>query len=232
MRLQVREGSTGYSPAKSSRSALFRYRERRQVCTKPTPAMAFPMLLVYRYLFPAMWLSWAAYWWAMSRNVKATVRHESLRSRLSHIVPLAVAVGLLWLPNAPFPLLEERILPRAAWPFWTGAAATLVGLLFSVSARAYLGRNWSGTVTVKEDHELITSGPYSVVRHPIYTGLLLAFMGSAFARGDLGGVAAVALVLWAFWRKLRMEECWMREQFGEKYVAYSQRVPALIPFLL
>jgi protein-S-isoprenylcysteine O-methyltransferase Ste14 len=190
------------------------------------------MLLVYRYLFPAMWLGWALYWWAMSLNVKPTARHESVRSRLLHIVPLAMAMGLLWLPRALLPLLGERILPRAAWTFWMGAAVTLAGLLFSVLARAYLGGNWSGTVTVKENHELVTGGPYSLVRHPIYTGLLLAIMGSAFARGDLAGVAAVALAFWALWRKLGIEERWMHEQFGEKYVAYSQRVAALVPYLL
>jgi protein-S-isoprenylcysteine O-methyltransferase Ste14 len=190
------------------------------------------MQLVYRSLFPAMWLSWAAYWWAMSRNVKATVRHETVGSRLMHIVPLALAMGLLWRPNVSVSLLDQRVLPRAAWAFWIGAVVTLFGLLFSVWARAYLGRNWSGTVTVKENHELITSGPYRFVRHPIYTGLLLAFIGSAFARGDLAGVAAVLLVFVAFRRKLRTEERWMREQFGEAYEAYSRRVPALIPLLL
>jgi protein-S-isoprenylcysteine O-methyltransferase Ste14 len=194
--------------------------------------MAFPMPLVYRYLFPAMWLSWALYWLAMSRDVKPTVRHESPGSRLLHIVPLALAIALLWRPNAPIPLLDLRILPRAAWPFWTGAAVTLAGLLFSVAARACLGRNWSGTVTLKKDHELVTRGPYRWVRHPIYTGLLLAFMGSGFARGDLGGVVAVVLVLAALWRKLRMEERWMCEQFGEAYLAYRRRVAALVPFLL
>lgn len=190
------------------------------------------MHLVYRSLIPAMWLTWAAYWWAMSRNVKATVRHESVRSRLLHIVPLMLAMGLLWRPNVAVSLLDQRIVPRAAWSFWIGAAVTLMGLLFSVWARAYLGRNWSGTVTVKENHELVTSGPYRIVRHPIYTGLLLAFIGSAFARGDLAGVVAVVLVFLSFRRKLRMEERWMREQFGEAYDAYSQRVPALVPFSL
>lgn len=189
------------------------------------------MPLVYRYLFPALWLGWAAYWWAMSRHVKPTVRHESVGSRLTHIVPLALAVGLLWKPNPPIPLLAERILARTAWSFWLGAALTVAGLLFSVAARVYLGRNWSGTVTVKENHELITGGPYAIVRHPIYTGLLLAIIGSACARGDLAGVVAVGLVLWAFRRKLRTEERWMREQFGEAYVAYSRRVAALVPFL-
>ncbi|WP_256330421.1 isoprenylcysteine carboxylmethyltransferase family protein [Variovorax sp. YR216] len=179
-----------------------------------------------------MWLAWGAYWWAMSRDVKATARQEPVRSRLLHIVPLVVAVALLWHPTAPWPLFGTRILPRAPWVFWTGAALTLAGLLFSVSARLYLGRNWSGIVTLKLDHELITTGPYSLVRHPIYSGLLLAFIGSAIARGDLGGVVAVALVVWALWRKLRMEERWMREQFGEAYMAYSRRVAALVPFLL
>ena len=87
-------------------------------------------------------------------------------------------------------------------------------------------------MTIKEGHELITSGPYAIVRHPIYTGLLLAFVGSAMARGEWRGVLAVALVLWALWRKLRLEERWMREQFGEAYQEYCRRVSALIPFVL
>jgi protein-S-isoprenylcysteine O-methyltransferase Ste14 len=95
-----------------------------------------------------------------------------------------------------------------------------------------LGRNWSGIVTLKENHELITQGPYNLVRHPIYTGLLVAFLGSALARGQWRGLIAVAIVFWALWRKLRLEERWMREQFGEQYVAYSKRVSALIPYVL
>ena len=70
------------------------------------------------------------------------------------------------------------------------------------------------------------------MRHPIYTGLLLALIGTALARGEWRGVVAVALALWAFWRKLRIEEQWMREQFGNAYEEYSGRVAALIPFVL
>jgi protein-S-isoprenylcysteine O-methyltransferase Ste14 len=109
---------------------------------------------------------------------------------------------------------------------------TLAGLLVAVWARVHIGRNWSGTITVKEDHDLITSGPYSLVRHPIYTGLLLALSAFALARGEWRGVIAVALAFWAFWRKLRIEERWMREQFGVAYEEYSRRVSALIPFVL
>jgi protein-S-isoprenylcysteine O-methyltransferase Ste14 len=190
------------------------------------------MTLLYRYLFPVMWLSWAAYWWALSRNVKVTARHEPLWSRLLHVIPLALACLLLWAPRIPLPVLGDRFLPLVAWPFWAGVALTAGGLLFTVWARIQIGRNWSGIVTIKEGHELVTSGPYAIVRHPIYTGLLLAFIGSALARAEWRGILAVAIALWALWRKLRFEERWMREQFGESYQAYSRRVAALVPFLL
>ena len=186
----------------------------------------------YRHLLPFMWLAWGCYWWAASRNVKVASRRETAQSRLSHMVPLFVAVFFLWSPRSPIPALGARFLPREIWAFWAGAALTLAGLLFTVWARVHLGRNWSGIVTLKRDHELITSGPYKFVRHPIYSGLLLAFVGSAVARGEWRGIVAVALAFWAFWRKLRIEERWMREQFGAAYDEYAQRVPALVPFLL
>ncbi len=130
----------------------------------------------------------------------------------------------------PGPVLNERLFPWAPWEFWTAALVTAAGLGFAVWARLHLGRNWSGTVTLKQSHELITTSPYSLVRHPIYTGLLIAFLGSAMARGEWRGVLAVAIAWVALWRKLRLEERWMRDLFGEQYAAYQQRVPALIPF--
>ena len=96
----------------------------------------------------------------------------------------------------------------------------------------HIGRNWSGTVTFKEGHELVTTGPYALVRHPIYTGLLLAFIGSAVGRGEWRGVLAVFIAFLALWRKLRLEERWMREQFGDAYDAYARRVAALVPYLI
>ncbi|MGA2483846.1 MAG: isoprenylcysteine carboxylmethyltransferase family protein [Candidatus Acidiferrales bacterium] len=190
------------------------------------------MSIVYKYLFPAMWLGYLAYWWAMSTNVKVTERHESVSSRLARLVLLACAAALLFLPRVPLPLLNERFLPHGNLWFWSGAAVTATGLLFSVWARRHLGKNWSQAVTWKEGHELITSGPYSLVRHPIYTGLLLGFVGFAVARGEWRGLLAVALVFGALWRKLRLEEKWMRAKFGESYEAYSRRVAALVPYII
>jgi protein-S-isoprenylcysteine O-methyltransferase Ste14 len=186
---------------------------------------------LYRYLFPAMWLAWLVYWGITARDVKPTVRHESTRSRLSHIGPLVLAGFLLAVPDVSVPVLRGRIVPWSPWTFAIAAALTAAGLLFSVWARRYLGRNWSGTVTIKQNHELITTGPYGIVRHPIYTGLLLGFIGSAMAIGEWRGVLAIVLAFLSLLFKLRIEERWMRDQFGDAYRAYCRRVPALVPFV-
>jgi len=186
----------------------------------------------HRYAFIAMWIGWLIYWCVAARDVKNTVRTESLSSRLLHIVPLILAVLLLGAQKVPVALLRERFLPLAEWPFWLGLLITAAGMLLSVWARLHLGRNWSGLVTIKEGHELITSGPYALVRHPIYTGLLMAFLGTAVAIGDWRGLLALAMATVALWRKLRFEERWMRQEFGDAYAAYSRRVAALVPFIL
>ena len=113
------------------------------------------MPALYRHFFQAIWLSWSAYWWVTSYNVKRTVRHESLPSRLSHIGLLAGAALLFSVPNLPASVLRARFLSSAAWSFNVAVALTAAGLLFAVWARQYLGSNWSGTVTIKEGHEFI-----------------------------------------------------------------------------
>jgi len=188
------------------------------------------MSLAYRFLFPAMWLSWATYWWVASRGAKPVERREPLGSRLLHVLPLLIAIWLLCAQRVPGQFLNDRLYRWEPWYFWVGTLITTTGLLFTVWARVHLGRNWSGTVTIKQDHELVASGPYALVRHPIYTGLLLALVGSAMARGELRGAMAVLIAWAALWRKLRLEECWMAEKFGQQYEAYCRRVPTLVPF--
>lgn len=178
----------------------------------------------------ALWLCWAAAWTAAAIAVKPSARREPMLSRLLHLGPLAVAVLLLWGP--PLAALRVRFVPSSRAIEWSGAALVAVGLLFTVWARVHLGTNWSGIVTVKRDHELVTSGPYALVRHPIYSGLVLAFAGSAIALGEARGVLAAAIVAASLWRKLRLEERWMSERFGGEYERYRDRVRALVPFVL
>jgi len=190
------------------------------------------MSLVLTYLFAAMWIAYIAYWSAMSKNVREAARSESGISRAVRAVLMLCAIALLALPRVPIPFVNRRFIPFGVLYVWIGAAITAGGLLFSVWARRHLGKNWSQEVTVKKDHELIVSGPYALVRHPIYTGLLLGLLGSAVARGEWRGLLAVALVFAALWHKLRLEEKWMRAQFGEPYEAYARRVAALVPHII
>jgi protein-S-isoprenylcysteine O-methyltransferase Ste14 len=185
---------------------------------------------VVPWLFPLLWLLWIVYWGIQSRGVKANVWAESLPSRLMHVVPLVIAT-LLLIFNVPVLGMDERFLPWSLATFWVGFALTAAGLSFTVWARRHLATNWSGDITLKADHELIMSGPYAWARHPIYTGLLLGFAGSAVAVGEWRGVAAAVLVGLALWRKLRIEERGMRQLFGERYLAYERHVSALIPFV-
>jgi protein-S-isoprenylcysteine O-methyltransferase Ste14 len=154
---------------------------------------------VVPWLFPVLWLLWGVYWSAQARGVKANVWAESASSRLLHLVPLVVA-ALLLLWDVPLLGLDERILPRSMATFWVGFSVAVAGLLFTVWARRHLAANWSGDVTIKAGHELITSGPYAWVRHPIYTGPFawicrLGNGGGRMARrrgADRGWIGAVA----------------------------------------
>ncbi|HUB00480.1 MAG TPA: isoprenylcysteine carboxylmethyltransferase family protein [Terracidiphilus sp.] len=193
------------------------------------------MDLFYRWLFPAIWLVFLVYWqviWQMTAAGKASVRIEPAFSRITRAVAFLAAIALLMAPNLPARWLYLAILPGGLVCFYLGAAITVIGLGFAVWARVHLGRNWSRSVQVKEDHELITSGPYRLVRHPIYTGILAGFVGSVVAEAQLRGVVALLLVFGALWAKLRLEEAWMRGEFGEKYTVYARRVRALVPGIL
>jgi len=115
---------------------------------------------------------------------------------------------------------------------WLGAAVVLLGLLVTVWARLTLGRNWSGAVAFKQDHELIERGPYRFVRHPIYTGILLMALGTAVLQARISSFVFCAVLLIGFWFKLRAEEELLTRHFPEEYPRYRQRVRGLIPFVL
>ena len=177
------------------------------------------------------WVAWAVTWVALSRGVKPVARRESRVSRALHIAPLVVVAALLGAGGYSGHALADPLLPRAGWMTPAGAALVAAGLGFAVWARLVIGTNWSGTVTVKQAHALIQTGPYALARHPIYTGLLTAFLGTAIAIDAWRGVLALALASFAFLRKMRTEEAFMIETFGAAYTSYRARTAALVPFV-
>lgn len=138
---------------------------------------------------------------------------------------------LIFARNLRIRFLNWQALPRAPWLTTTGVSLTLAGLIFAVLARTYLGTNWSGTVTLKAGHELVRAGPYRWVRHPIYSGLLLATLGTAIERDETRGIVAMALIYAGFLIKIRAEEQFMRNAFGVQYDQYKDTTGALFPHL-
>jgi protein-S-isoprenylcysteine O-methyltransferase Ste14 len=190
------------------------------------------MQWVYDWLFPVVWVVYLVYWQIAAAGAKANQRIESVTSRTVRTVIFFVGIALLCWPRIPVPWLYRHFLRSTEWTFWLGAAITVGGLLFAVWARVTLGANWSRSVTIKQDHELITAGPYRLVRHPIYTGLLTGFLGSAIATTQMRGLLAFVLIFASLWYKLRLEERFMRTQFGETYVRYLRQTKALVPWVL
>jgi protein-S-isoprenylcysteine O-methyltransferase Ste14 len=186
--------------------------------------------LPLRALMSGLWIAWGLYWLISARNAKTTERRESSSSRSFYSALLLAGALLMLLPRTWLGPLATPLLPEAALRFRVALGLLATGLAFTVWARLHLGRNWSGTVTVKQGHELIRSGPYGLVRHPIYTGLSLAFAGTAIACGDVAATLGLALVVVSFLYKLRIEEGFMRGQFPGQYASYAAEVPALLPF--
>lgn len=185
---------------------------------------------VLLWLHPLAWLAWILYWRIAAWDTKPTTRRDSPGYRLAYSLPVIAAFLCFWLP-AWRPDLRVTLFPdrEACWAI--GTILLFAGMTVSVWARVVLGRNWSNVITIKAGHELVQTGPYRWVRHPIYTGILLALAGSALAHDFWTDLPVVPLAFIAFWIKLQREEDWMRDEFGAAYDAYCARTARLIPFL-
>ncbi|HET7750535.1 MAG TPA: isoprenylcysteine carboxylmethyltransferase family protein [Terriglobales bacterium] len=189
------------------------------------------MLWFFKSFFPVVWVAFLLYWRIRAAGTKTAQHSEPAAAGILRALAFLAVIVLLLTTRIPLPWLYRQLWPSGIWPFWSGAAVTVVGLLFAVWARQHLGSNWSSAVTIKQGHELITTGPYALVRHPIYTGILTGFLGTAIALSQVRGVIGFVLVFFVLWSKLRLEEEWMRSQFGETYANYAHRTAALVPYL-
>ena len=187
---------------------------------------------MYNLVIPLLWLGWCALWLILARGAKKTRWQESRLSKLSYTIPGVLAFWALMWTAPPDQFWFRPFLPWSPAFYWGGVVLMVVGFSITIWARLILGSNWSATVTVKENHELITSGPYRLVRHPIYSGLLLAIVGSALPREDLRAVAAILLFIGSLLRKAGIEEGRMIATFGDGYRAYRSRTKMVIPYIL
>ena len=180
------------------------------------------------------WLIVLLYWIISAFRSKKVKQEEALYLRfLQYWLPLIIA-GLLLGPGEWFGhfFLRENFVPHNNLVGSIGLSICIAGAFICCWSRYTLGKNWSLAVQQKQDHELIQTGIYKTIRHPIYTGLLLLFTGNAIVVGDYRGILAVVIVFVSFWFKLRKEEKWLTAFFGNEYAEYKARTKALIPFLL
>lgn len=174
------------------------------------------------------WIIFSLYWEIQSKNSAPAVSSETKASRSVHVVLTNLALLLILFPITP---LSRRFLPDGMIVMLSGFALEFAGVALAIWARRVLGRNWSGEITIKENHELIRSGPYAKVRHPIYSGLLLMYAGTAIVSGQVHALIGLLLAIIAYLRKTRMEEANMVNAFGPRYGEYREETWAIVPGL-
>jgi protein-S-isoprenylcysteine O-methyltransferase Ste14 len=181
-----------------------------------------------------LWLVLALVWVVSAlRNMrtKRTIQSQSSTWQLLYTAILVVGVYLIFAKQSGILWLDRQLFSVTVPIVVAGFLAVLVGVVFSVWARLMLGDNWSNRVTVKENHTLVRSGPYRIVRHPIYSGILLGMLGSALQRAGIRCFVGVLICGFSFWLKTRVEERFMVQSFGEEYLQYRHKVKALAPFI-
>ena len=187
--------------------------------TWPTELLAF------------IWIGWLVSWGIGSFFSGRTEKHVKTWDSRAYRIPIFAGAILL----TPWTAEVSRVQPL--WHVGNSgtyvlAGLTLAGVLFTWWSRIHLGRFWSNAITRKAGHRVIDTGPYGLVRHPIYTGLIGAMLATGTAVATLTALLGTFLIAFGLWQKARMEERFLTDELGEDaYGAYCRRVPMLIPFL-
>lgn len=177
------------------------------------------------------WIILVAYWTVSAAGQKPAAERKSRRSQLFYRLLYGIGIMLFVVPHFHKPW-NLTLTPTPDWVRVAGAAICALGLIFTLWARRTLAGNWSSDVTFKQGHELIRTGPYRLVRHPIYTGLLVMFLGTAVNSGLVRSWVGLLAIAISFWIKLKQEEKIMLEHFPDTYPAYRKQVKALVPFVI
>jgi protein-S-isoprenylcysteine O-methyltransferase Ste14 len=185
------------------------------------------MIWVYLILIP--WIVFVAYWAAGALKTRRTVSRESSASRYGILFLEILGFALLFGGRMGMGVLGSRIVPQTFAFAVAGVVLTWCGIAIAVWARWHPGQYWSARITLKEDHQLIHTGPYTHFRHPIYSGLDLAALGGALAIDEWRCLAGVGLIVLGYWIKARKEESMLSAQFGPAFEEHCRHTGFLIP---
>ncbi len=198
------------------------------------PATNRQPMLTYLQIIAGIWIVFMAFVYIPSLFFRAPIERISSRYvRRSIIIAIVVLILFIILARYESYTLILRIIPDSQLAGITGIVLTIAGLGFSAWARLHLGRYWSSMVMVRIGHRIIKTGPYRIVRNPMYTGLFIAFVGAAIVIGDLVAFVALGIGIVSVWIKIKAEEEILTEKFGEEYLQYKRDVrAAIIPWIV
>jgi protein-S-isoprenylcysteine O-methyltransferase Ste14 len=182
-------------------------------------------------LIALIWVAWLLSWAIGSFFSAKTEKHVRTWDSRAYRIPILIGAVLLT-PWTARILGERPLYDVGSTGVYVLAALTLAGTLFTWWARIHLGRFWSNAITRKEGHRVIDTGPYGLVRHPIYTGLIGAMLATGLAVATVSAMLGVFGIAFGLWQKARMEEGFLSAELGaDAYEPYRRRVPMLVPFL-
>ncbi|HTS34366.1 MAG TPA: isoprenylcysteine carboxylmethyltransferase family protein [Candidatus Solibacter sp.] len=185
--------------------------------------------MISHYWFEIPWMAFAAYWAIGALKTRATVRREPFFARYGVMLIEVIGFTLLFNRDADVGVLSRHIFPPSDRAAMTGIVLTWAGIALAMWARFHLGQYWSGRITLKEGHQLIRTGPYARLRHPIYTGLVLAAIGSALVINHWRCAVGVAVIMIGFVIKAKREEALLAGQFGEAFQEHIRHTGFLLP---
>jgi protein-S-isoprenylcysteine O-methyltransferase Ste14 len=181
--------------------------------------------------FQVVWIAWVASWVVASRwSGRTAKRATTVETWVYRAVILAGA--LLIAPWTARTLGESPIWSISDYGAYALVGLMLVGLALTWWARIQLGPLWSSSITRKDEHRLVDSGPYALVRHPIYTGIIIALVATATTEATLVALSGALIIAIGLWVKARAEERFLAAELGpDAYESYRRRVPMLVPFV-